>query len=92
MPRRTFTREFKESAVKLVTQQGYSARKAAEALGVDRVTIASWVAGTPPAPTPGDAAAELRRENDRLRAENQRLTMERDILKKATAFFAREHS
>jgi transposase len=91
MPRRTFTRDFKESAAKLVTEQGYSLKKAAEGLGVDRASIAHWVQLFAPPPTPAASAeADLRRENERLRAENKRLLMEREILKKATAFFARE--
>jgi transposase len=91
MPRRTFTREFKESAAKLVTEQGYSFKKAAESLGVDRASIALRARQFAPPPAPAASAeGELRRENERLRAENQRLLMEREILKKATAFFARE--
>jgi transposase-like protein len=90
MPRRTYTQEFKESAARLVTEQGYSPNKAAQSLGVDRASIAAWVrqfGGDPARPADADA---LRRDNDRLRAEVKRLTMEREILKKATAFFARE--
>jgi len=91
MPRRTFTQEFKESAARLVTEQGYSLKKAAESLGVDRASIALWARQFAPPPTPAASAeADLRRENERLRAENKRLLMEREILKKATAFFARE--
>jgi transposase len=91
MGRRRFTREFKISAVKLVREQGYTATQAAKSLGVDAASIRGWVekfseeAGQ--APT-GDGA--LRAEIQRLRKENQRLLMEREILKKATAFFARE--
>jgi len=90
--RRNFTREFKISAVQLVNQQGYSIPEAARSLGVDPANVRGWVekyggeAG-PAAPAgEGAAAAELRR----LRQENARLRMERDILKKAAAFFARE--
>jgi transposase len=91
MARRKFTREFKVSAVRLVNQQGYSIVQAAESLGVDRGSVRDWVKrlssedGLGPA---GDGAvqAELRR----LRQENARLLMEREILKKAAAFFARE--
>ena len=91
MPRRTSTREFKESAARLVTEQGYSQSKAAESLGVDRASVAPWVrqSGPPQAP-PAAAEADLRRELERLRAENERLLMEREILRIATAFFARE--
>jgi transposase len=90
--RRNFTREFKISAVQLVNQQGYSIPEAARSLGVDPANVRGWVEkyGTeagPAAPAgEGAAAAELRR----LRQENARLRMERDILKKAAAFFARE--
>ena len=91
MPRRTFTRDFKESAAKLVTEQGYSLKKAAESLGVDRASLALWVRQFAPTPGPtAPAEGDLRREDERLRAENRRLLMEREVLKKATAFFARE--
>ena len=91
MARRKFTREFKMSAVQLVNQQGYSIPQAAQSLGVDASCVRQWVeqlcaeAGAAPAGE-GAVAAELRR----LRKENARLTMERDILKKAAAFFAKE--
>jgi transposase len=89
MARRTFTLEFKTSAARLVREQGYSVAQAARSLGVDTRSIRDWVAKftTQPAAT-GDA--DLRQEVERLRAENKRLLMEREILKKATAFFARE--
>jgi transposase len=93
MGKRTFSREFKISAVKLVQEQGYTAAQAAKSLGVDPGSIRAWLkkysteAGQ--APT-GDAA--LRAEVQRLRKENLRLAMERDILKKATAFFAKHSS
>src|SRR5215831_16928667 len=92
MARRSFTLEFKTSAAKLVREQGYSVAQAAESLGVDPRSIRDWVtkvAPPPPAAAPA-ADAELRQELERLRAENKRLLMEREILKKATAFFARE--
>ena len=91
MVRRKFAREFKLSAVQLVNQQGYSIRQAAKSLGVDANCVRYWIAkfggeaGTVPSGE-GALQAELRR----LRKENARLLMERDILKKAAAFFARE--
>ena len=93
MARRTFTREFKVSAVRLVTEQGYSVREAAKSLGVDQASIRYWMkklAAEPGATANGDTSlqAELRR----LREENKRLLMEREILKKATAFFAKHPS
>lgn len=91
MGRRKFTREFKVSAVKLVQEQGYSPHEAARSLGVDPNSVRDWVAKfggeAGLAPTgEGALAAELRR----LRKENAQLRMEREILKKATAFFVKE--
>jgi len=93
MARRSFTLEFKTSAAKLVREQGYSVAQAAESLGVDAGSIRDWVRKFAPEAAPvadGASADELRREVERLRAENRRLLMEREILKKATAFFAKE--
>jgi transposase len=92
MARLAFAREFKESAARLVTEQGYSAAQAAESLDVDPGSIRDWVKKFAPAaadPAARDGAAALRQEVERLRAENKRLLMEREILEKATAFFAR---
>src|SRR6516165_2814755 len=91
MARRSFTLEFKTSAARLVREQGYSVAQAAQRLGVDPRSIRDWVAKFAPQPAAAPAAdGELRQELERLRAENKRLLMEREILKKATAFFARE--
>ena len=91
MARRKFSREFKLSAVQLVNQQGYSIPEAAKSLGVDANCVRYWIeklgSDTDTAEAgEGAVQAELRR----LRKENARLLMERDILKKAAAFFARE--
>ena len=91
---RKYTREFKLSAVRLVNEQGYTVSEAARSLGVDRANVDSWVrkysaelaaAGVTPT---GEGA--LKAEVQRLRKENARLLMEREILKKAAAFFAKE--
>jgi transposase len=83
MARRKFTREFKVSAVKLVNEQGYEPADAARSLGVDPNCVRGWVEkfGADAEVTPtgeGSLKAELRR----LRKENARLLMEREILKK----------
>jgi transposase len=94
MTRKTYNDEFKTAAAELVREQGYSVRKAAKSLGVDEGSIRDWVRKFAPGaatPEPDASPEELRREVARLREENRRLTMEREILKKATAFFAREH-
>jgi transposase len=92
--RRTFTREFKVQAVKLVTEQGYSFAEAARQLGVRDHQIRTWKKQLD-AEAGGAASADgsphaLDAELRRLRAENKRLQMEHDILKKAAAFFAKE--
>lgn len=93
MARRKYTREFKVSAVKLVQEQGYSPTQAAKSLGVDPASVREWVSkytaedGLQPSGE-GAVQAELRR----LRKENAQLRVEREILKKAAAFFAREQS
>jgi transposase len=91
MGRRKFSREFKLSAVKLVNEQGYRVPDAAKSLGIDPANVRGWLekfADDEAAAPKGEGAlqAELRR----LRKENARLLMEREILKKAAAFFARE--
>jgi len=89
---RKFSREFKLSAVKLVKEQGYTIADAANSLGVDHQNVRYWVeklGGEAGPPASGEAA--LRTEVQRLRKDNARLIMERDILKKAAAFFAKEH-
>ena len=92
--RRTYTREFKLAAVKLVTEQDYSVAEAARRLGISVNLLHLWKKvhhrdGDQAFPGQG-SLPPLEEENRRLRAENKRLQMERDILKKATAFFASE--
>lgn len=91
MARRTYTQEFKDSAARLVTEQGYSLHQAAKSLGVDPASIREWVKKLPQASgVASDDPAVLKAEIARLREENRRLALEREILKKATAFFAKE--
>lgn len=91
--RRQFTAEFKADAVKLVRTGGQSISQVARNLDLTETALREWVrrseieAGEGP---PGALTQAEREELVRLRRDNKRLQMERDILKKATAFFARE--
>jgi len=92
MPRKTYTREFKLQAVRMITGQGLSVAEVARRLGVTEGALRTWRAaaqehGDAAFPGPGDprpAEDELRL----LRAEVRRLRAERDLLKKAAAYFA----
>ena len=86
--RRTHSEEFKREAVKLVFEQQLSVAEAARNLGIHPNLLRSWKRRLE-AENEGLTEDE-RMEMARLRAENRRLRMERDILKKATAFFANE--
>jgi transposase len=91
--RRTFSTEYKQEAVQLVTKQGLSAAEAASRLGIGTNLLRKWKQAHeqqgPLVASPRQPSA-LEAENARLRAENERLRMEREILKKATAFFVKE--
>ena len=92
--RRTFTPEYKLQAVQLVTEKGFSYAEAARQLGLRDTQIRAWkkqfdAEGAKAFPGQGNRSA-IDEELHRLRAENKRLLQERDLLKKAAAFFARE--
>jgi transposase len=86
--KRSFTEEFKQDAVRLITIQKYRFAAAAKALGVSEQSLRRWHSLLAPKPEPcGENASvdELRAENARLKRQLQRVEMEREILKKATA-------
>ena len=91
--RRRFSAEYKAEAVRLVGDSGKSIGTIARELGLGETALRRWVqqaeidAGGGPT---GALTTSEREELGQLRRENQRLRMEREILKKATAFFARE--
>lgn len=89
-----YTPEFREEAVKLVTEQGLSQGEAARRLSIPKGTLANWVVvfrGKGSGTVAGSrTVTELEQENRQLRKELSEARQERDILKKATAYFARE--
>ena len=90
---RRYPDEFKRDAVRLVTDGQYKFKAAAQAVGVSEKSLRDWHKKLAPSPQAcGDDASldELREENKRLRKQLKRAEMEREILKKATAYFAKE--
>jgi len=91
--RRVFSEEFKQEAVRLVVNERYSFAAAAKAVGVGEQSLRNWHARLAPPPVPcGENASqdELREEIKRLQRALRRAELEREILKKATAYFAKE--
>ena len=92
--RRNYSKQFKIDAVKLVTEQGYNVSEAARNLGIHHTSLRQWkkqleTKSNKAFPGTGNLSAE-NEELHRLRKEVNRLRMEREILKKAAAFFAKE--
>lgn len=90
---RRFPDEFKRDAVRLISEERYTFKAAAAAVGVSEKSLRDWHAKFAPQPNPcGEDASleELRQENKRLRQQLKRAELEREILKKATAYFAKE--
>jgi transposase len=92
---RRFTQDFQDEAVRLAETSGRPRREIAQDLGIGLSTLRHWIdrrreprIEQPPQDRQEDVAAELKR----LRRENEILRQERDILKRATAFFAKEGS
>jgi transposase len=91
--KRKYTVEFRQGAVRLVLKEGRTTRQVAADLGMPENTLIAWVhqarrgkgSFTPP------EGVDLHKRVRELEAENRRLKLERDILKKATAFFAKEN-
>jgi transposase len=91
--RRAFTAEFKREAVGLTKVGDRSIREVARDLGLTETALREWVKRAEEeaaAPAPGALTAVERDELLRLRKQVKRLEMEREILKKAAAFFAKE--
>jgi Transposase and inactivated derivatives len=86
---RRFSPEFKAEAVRLVSETEAPLTQIARELGVTAKSLRDWRAAARPAPRE-PLTEDERSELQRLRHEITRVRMERDILKKATAFFARQ--
>ena len=94
--RKQYTKEFKLDAIRLVTEQGYKCAEAARNLGINANMLGRWIQEYRQSEDEafrgnGKPTAE-QEELRRLRDENRRLKLEREILKKAAAFFAKESS
>jgi transposase len=94
LPRQVYTSEFRQQAVEMITHDGLGIAEAARRLSVSPKTLTNWVrrarGGDSPAAAPRREVTEAEAELSRLRRENAELRMERDILKKASAYFAQE--
>jgi transposase len=94
---KSYTKQFRQQAVKLVTERGYTMRHAARELGIPDTTLESWlkqigwkkepILEAPLSEDPKVLAIQVRE----LRRQVKRLEMEKEILKKATAYFASPH-
>ena len=92
--KKKYTQEFKQEAIKLIVENGYSQTEASQRLGVPHVNLSRWLKenrgnNSKIAPKGKEQIAE-QKELEELRKENRRLKLEREILKKAAAFFANE--
>jgi transposase len=92
MARKSYGKEFRESAVKMVIEQERTVAEAAKNLGVQEGTLRYWLKVQRQRSGVAQTGEEkaLRKRNRELEAENQKLRLEREILKKAAAFFAKE--
>ena len=88
------TEEFKQEAIRLATTSAQPIAKTARDLGIKEATLYNWVSvaknGAPIVSNPQGNQVNLIEELNRLRKENARLKEEREILKKAAVFFAKE--
>lgn len=91
MSNRKYTEEFKSEAIKQVTERGYKVREVCGRLGISSKSLYQWLrlARRSNSKHSQGSDNELRQEIVRLRAELKRAEEERDILKKATAYFAK---
>ena len=85
-----YPEEFRREAVELYRSSDRSKAEVARSLGISDGSLAMWVKAARDGDRPGALDADERAELMRLRAENRELRMDREILRKAAAYFARE--
>lgn len=85
-----YPEEFRREAVELYRSSDRSRAEVAKSLGISDGSLAGWVKAFKAAEEPGGLDPDERAELDRLRRENKDLRMDREILRKAAAYFARE--
>ena len=90
MSGKRYTDEFKVEAVRQVTDRGYPVREVASRLGVTTHSLYAWLKQFGPEAAKDEQLDEAQRELRRLKSELRRVTEERDILKKAATYFAKE--
>ncbi len=88
--RRNYTEDFKRDAVALVTEQCYKVSEAARSLGIGDGLIRRWKREFEDEASGAKLGTDEREELKRLRKENRLLRMEKEILKKASQYFAKE--
>jgi len=91
--RRKFDAEFREGAVRIVTETGKTLAEVARDLGINETTLATWVSRARQAGVAGagesEKLAQLRRENLQLKRDNKELAMERDVLKRCMVLWVK---
>jgi transposase len=90
MTRPHFTDDFKIDAIKQITERGYSVADVSKRLGVSTHSLYTWMKRFSKPPIVAQETAEQSAEIRRLKRELARVTEERDILKKATVYFAKD--
>lgn len=85
-----FTPEFKAEAVRQVLERGYTVKDVAERIGVSAHSLYVWVRQARPGRSEASEMSKLKLENQKLKADLKRVQEERDILKKAAAYFAKD--
>jgi transposase len=89
-PGTRYSTEFKSEAVAQVVERGYTVREVAKRIGVSEHSLYQWVKRSRQQDDRSSSAADLAAENARLKLQLRRAEEERDILRKAAAYFAKE--